>query len=110
MPRRPQPAMISGRAHCLRTVAVLMDSNSRRGGFMESSWRLSARETVHGEQGAHACTGELRVAQQSRGVGQLEELGEMQQTPRALLAAHHHEMILVTVQPPEKHHTRLVET
>ena len=59
--------------------------------------------------GSSRLLGELRVLQEARGVGQAEQLGEMQHAARALLAADHDEVVLVAVQPGHEDHARLVE-
>src|SRR5438067_11613546 len=111
MPRRWQPTMMSGSDHCLRTVAVLIDSRSDRGGLIllvTASGSLAV-ETVHDEEAAHARAGEVRIAQQCGGVGELEQLDEMRQAARALLASDHDEMILMAVEPGQEDDARLVE-
>src|SRR3982751_1671992 len=100
-----QPAMMSGSFHCWRTVAVLIDSRSGSGVEMA----MSGVASVERAQGFHPQCRELRIEQQSCLVGQLEELGEMQQAARALLSADHDEVILPAIEPGEEHDARLVE-
>src|SRR2546430_3109638 len=107
MPWRAHPAMISGSAHCLRTVAVLIDSSPESGSRSE---RIGlALDAVPAEQGSHTPYSPLGIGKQPRSVGQLEELDKVQQAPRALLPADHYEVILMAVEPCEEHHAGLVE-
>ena len=64
---------------------------------------------MRGEQRAHAAHGLVRVLQQAGFVGEPEQLGEVLDGPRRLLAADHHEMVLVTVQPSHEYDAGLVE-
>src|SRR5258706_10715350 len=57
----------------------------------------------------HAPAGEFGIGQEARAIRQPEELGEMLEIARALLAADHDEMLLVAVQPGHEHHPGLVE-
>src|SRR4051794_27995123 len=107
MPRMPsaaQPAMMSGSFHWARTVAVLMDSRPGSGvGII-----ASAPAAVQRAQRVHARHRKVRIEQQARPVGQLEQLRKMQQAARALLSADHHEMILASVEPGEEDDAGLV--
>ena len=47
--------------------------------------------------------------QHARLVGEAEQLGEVDQRARALLPAHHDEMVLQAVEPGEEHDAGLVE-
>src|ERR1051326_2517187 len=70
---------------------------------------LSLFNSMHREQLFHARACKLRIGEQSRRVGEAEELGEMQDRARRLLPADHDEMLLVAVQPGHEHYARLVE-
>src|SRR6266545_3741049 len=98
IPCRTQPSMMSGSDHCLRTVAVLSESSDGSG-----------IDAVKGEKRSHPRGGELRIAEQTGGIGQPEYRGEMHDRARALLSADHREMRLMTVQPREEDDAGLVE-
>src|SRR6266550_1753612 len=115
MPWRAQAAMISGSVHWTRTVAVLSASRSESGGVtgppgsaprrasgLPRLWR-SCVDTVDREQRAHARRGKIGIAQQTRGIGEAEQLGKMDDAARALLATDHREVRLVAVQPCHEH-------
>src|SRR5437016_5483132 len=105
-----QPAMISGSFHCTRTVAVLSDSKSVSGLLIsELDLDCSSVDAVQREQRAHPRSREIRVAQQTCAVGQPKELGQVNDAARALLAADHREVRLMTVQPCEENDSRLVK-
>jgi len=61
------------------------------------------------EHSAHARDRELGVAQQAGGIREAEQLGEMHERARALLAADHDEMVLVAVQIRHEDDAGLVE-
>ena len=73
-----------------------------------ASWTQASTPFTR-EERAHPRGRELRVAQQSGGIGEPEQLRQVHQAARALLSAHHREMRLVAVEPREEHHARLVE-
>src|SRR3546814_10234540 len=52
----------------------------------------SSGASVHGEQLLHARAGERRIGEKPGGVGEAEELREVQHVARRLLPAHHDEM------------------
>ena len=55
------------------------------------------------------CGAQLRIAQQAGAVGEAEQLGEMRQRARALLAADHDEVVLQAVEVGHEHDAGLVE-
>src|SRR5512141_258158 len=104
--------MICSRFHCARTVAVLIDKSSERGedmGLGTPCDPLPGFDAVQGEERAHACNGDVGIAQQARSIGELEQLDEMEQAACALLAADHGEMPLMAVEPRQEDDTGLVE-
>jgi hypothetical protein len=52
---------------------------------------------VRGHDLAHARGRELGVAQEAGGIGQAEQLGEVDERASALLAADHDEVVLIAV-------------
>src|SRR5262249_19603451 len=65
--------------------------------------------SMHVEKLLHAPAGERRIGKQARGVREAEELGQVQDRARALLAADHDEVVLVPVQPGHEDDACLVE-
>src|ERR1700751_353730 len=105
MPCRAQPAMISGSDHCLRTVAVLIDSSSARGAVIA----LSFADAMQRKERAHACAGELRIGDECGRVREPKERYEVQDRTRSLLPPPHHEVRLMAVEPGDKYAARLVK-
>src|SRR5215470_2094519 len=68
--------------------------------------RLHAARRQHG---AHAQRGAVGIGEKAGGVGEAEQLGEMQRRACALLAADQGEMILQAVEIRHEHHAGLVE-
>jgi hypothetical protein len=67
------------------------------------------RGAVDAEERAHPHGRDVRVAEQPGGVGEAEQLRQVDEAARALLPADHREMRLVAIEPRQEHHPRLVE-
>ena len=120
--------MIAWSDHCLRTVAVLIDSSASEGdvhcntstltGYLLAS-RCAVRAPVarraHVAMPFTASSERMRgqrllgIRQNSRRIGKPEQFDQVQDVARALLAADHHEVILVAVKPRDEHDACLVE-
>ena len=108
MPWRTQPSAAWRRSHCSRTVAVL--SESQRSEPARSRMLRPLRLPPRAPPGPCACARRpLRLGEQARGIGEAEQLGQMQQRARALLAADHDEMVLMAVEVRHEDDARLVE-
>src|SRR3569833_3162477 len=70
---------------------------------------ISSRDAVSAHHVLQTRRGKIGIADQSCGVGELERLDEMQERPRALLAADHDEMLLMAVEVGEEDDAGLVE-
>ena len=86
--------------------------------LIDSSRARSLRQVAHhacdavdAAMHARACApaAQLGIGEQPGGVGEAEQLGEMQGRARALLAADHGEVILQAVEIGHEHHAGLVE-
>ena len=96
------------RATAPRTVAVLIDSQR----WSAEKSRID-RAQLDRRAAPAACfmrrDGELGLLEQAGRVGEAEQLGEVRQRARALLAADHREVLLVAVEPGHEHDAGLVE-
>ena len=66
-------------------------------------------DAVHGEHRAMRAPREVGIAQQAGAVGEAEQLGEVDERARALLAADHDEVVLQAVEVGHEHDAGLVE-
>src|SRR5258708_7807693 len=84
------------------SVAVLIDR--------KLASRVRSRiDAMHRKDGAHARGRALGIVEQRGGIGEAEELGEVDERARALLTADHGEVALVTVEIGHEDDTRFVE-
>src|SRR6187399_1680247 len=109
---RTHASMIVSSVPAPRSVAVLIESQrwsreKSRTAMVDK--RGSAVDAVQREQVAHARDRELGLLDQAGAVGEAEDLGEVAEGARALLAADHGEVRLVAVQPGEEDDAGLVE-
>src|SRR6185503_5756867 len=70
---------------------------------------MSGRDAVRAQHVGETRNGEIGIANEARGIGQLERLDEMDERARALLAADHDEVLLVAVEIGEEDDAGLVE-
>ena len=120
---RPRPA--PGCRPSTRSSVCTSASEGRRQEFLELFEVFDAIGQRHGAiplvcavQASTPCSAssvfmrvhrQLRLLQQVGRIGQPEQLGQVLQRARALLAAHHREVLLVAVEPGHEHHAGLVE-
>ncbi len=113
IPRRAQPATISGNLHCVRTRRGVDRQQIGIGrpfvGRRRSTGPRQPPAAMQRQQRLHPGAGERRIGEQARHVGEAEKLDQMQQIARTLLSPDHHEMILPSVEPSQKYDTGLVE-
>src|SRR3954471_11201803 len=102
---RAQASAMATKSPCLRTVAVLSDSQRWS---LEKS-RISGIDPARGHHGLHAPNCKLGIGQQPGLVGEPEQLGQMLRRAGALLAADHREVVLMAVQIGHEHDSRFVE-
>src|SRR5436190_181952 len=107
MPSFAQASTIAMKSPCLRTVAVLIESQRWS---LEKSRIKSGSDAPRLEYEPHALGREIGIAQQTGLVRQPENVDEMQGRTRAFLPADHGEMILMSVEIGHEHHAGLVET
>src|SRR5262245_27337574 len=70
---------------------------------------MRSRQPVDRKQSLHPRRREVRIVQHTRFIRQAEQLGEMDERPRALLPTYHDEVILQPVEPGQEHEPGLVE-
>ncbi len=117
MPWRAHPATISGSDHCLRTVAVLIDSSSGSGGQLQSRCGCLAVTSRRVRGSVELASSVMFMRAQARSgvdehagnVRQPEQFDQVHQVAGALLAADHDEVLLVSVEPGDEYDTGLVE-
>src|ERR687894_454462 len=102
MPARAQPSTAS-RTPQLLVVFWLRLRREGSGGEGANS-----AHPGHGKHAAHAFGTEIRIRQESRPVGEDEQLGEVHDRACAFLSPDHPEVILVAVYVGQKDHTSLV--
>src|SRR5688572_25582251 len=78
-------------------------------GLARNDSRVSLFDSMYRQQALHATHGQLGLLQQVGGISQAEQLRQVRQRARALLAAHHGEVGLVAVEPRHEHNPGLVE-